>query len=188
MPNFLGQHGKQIHKFPQPVTLLIVWNTPQHEQFNEGWTIPHQTTFSVPFARRAQGLVYSLYFSHFNPQIKRRISGKKKSLKSLGVYLALGGDRECPWWRDVRLVYMGQSDVIKIGWRWAYCLIWRPISCVKNIFCLQLTMCFQLPDIPYQQMETRIAGRTAYCGSHTAVPFYHLEPSLFFLLAKFGQL
>jgi hypothetical protein len=36
MPNFLGQHGKQIHKFPQPVTLLIVWNTPQHEQFNEG--------------------------------------------------------------------------------------------------------------------------------------------------------
>jgi hypothetical protein len=37
---------------------------------------------------------------------------------------------------------MGQNDIIKIRWKGVYYLLWRPISCVKNIFCLQLTMCF----------------------------------------------
>jgi hypothetical protein len=92
-PIFLGSMEKKFISFPN---LLIVWNTPQNEQFNEGWIILHQTIFSVPFARRAQGLVYSLYFSHFNPQIKRGLNEIKISLISLGVYLALGGDQECP--------------------------------------------------------------------------------------------
>jgi hypothetical protein len=62
----------------------------------KGGFILHQTIFSVSLARRAQGLVYSLYFSHFNPHIKRGLNEIKISLISLGVYLALGGDQECP--------------------------------------------------------------------------------------------
>jgi hypothetical protein len=72
---------------------------------------------------------------------------------------------------------MGQSDVIKIGWRGFYCLIWRPISCEKYLLlAAHNVLTTQLPDIHHiNKWKPELPVLP-----HTEVPFYHLELSLYF--------
>jgi hypothetical protein len=63
----------------------------------------------TPLCEEQHGLVYSLYFSHFNTQIKRGLNGIKISLLTLGLNLALGNAKF-----DIRV---GAGFVPNLGWR-----------------------------------------------------------------------